>query len=219
MKRCVTLLVGLLLFAAAGCTTAGAPEEETASGGLDRTEAGLCAGTIADISGEEGAQVITVDSQDWGSVQFVLTEDTAYRQHFTYTGESLEGGRDLLYLGAPAEVQWERDSGGGCTACTVTLFNHISDVAQPTLTLATLEDLAARRGEELTWEDLSPYYSQEVGSGLYILRYPMDGGYALLVGGGSMDQTPLYVHLISDDHPEDPIDVRYENMDAFLTGQ
>ena len=35
----------------------------------------------------------------------------------------------------------------------------------------------------------------------------------------SMDQTPLYVHLISRDHPEDPIDVRYEDMDAFLTGQ
>lgn len=47
----------------------------------------------------------------------------------------------------------------------------------------------------------------------------MDGGYALLVGGSSMDQTPLYVHLISRDHPEDPIDVRYEDMDAFLTGQ
>ena len=96
--------------------------------------------------------------------------------------------------------------------------DELSDVAQPNLNMATLKDLIERNGENLTWEDFNSYYSEEIGSGLYILRYPIDTDYFLLIGGGSLESSPMYIRLVSEADTDRYIDVRYEDIGEFISG-
>lgn len=96
--------------------------------------------------------------------------------------------------------------------------DELSDVAQPNLNMATLKDLVERNGENLTWEDFNSYYSEEIGSGLYILRYPIDTDYFLLIGGGSLEASPMYIRLVSEADTDRYIDVRYGDIGEFISG-
>lgn len=66
------------------------------------------------------------------------------------------------------------------------------------MTPSDVRALAALK-EELTWKDLEGFDHEEVGSGLYILKFEINGseGYVLLAGGGSKTEPPLYVTLQS----------------------
>ena len=74
----------------------------------------------------------------------------------------------------------------------------VTDVATPNLNMLTLKDLVERDGVNLTWADFASYYSEDVGSGLYILRYPVGMDYCLLIGGVSTEETPMYIRLVSE---------------------
>ena len=90
-------------------------------------------------------------------------------------------------------------------------------VCPPNLTLQTLQDLVNRYGENLTWDDFSPYYDTgNIGSGLYILRYPIDWDYYLLIGGSGMDSPPMYIDLVSGHDTKNFIDVRFDSIDNFI---
>lgn len=91
-------------------------------------------------------------------------------------------------------------------------------VCPPDLTLQTLQDLVDRCGENLTWDDFSPYNNTgDIGSGLYILRYPIDWNYYLLIGGRGIDLPPMYIHLVSGYDTQNYIDVRFDNIDSFIS--
>lgn len=91
-------------------------------------------------------------------------------------------------------------------------------VCPPNLTLQTLQDLVNRCGENLTWGDFSPYYNTgDIGSGLYILRYPIDWDYYLLIGGSGIDLPPKYINLVSGHDTNNYIDVRFGNIDNFIS--
>lgn len=81
------------------------------------------------------------------------------------------------------------------------------------LSMNELRDLA-QKGEELTWKDFDAYFFEEVGSGLYIRKYEIDKDYYVLVGGGSMDLTPMYINLVKSN--EEKIDIRYDDIDPFI---
>lgn len=96
--------------------------------------------------------------------------------------------------------------------------NDTITVCPSNLTLQTLQDLVNRCGENLTWDDFSPYYNTgDIGSGLYILRYPIDWDYYLLIGGSSMDLPPMYIDLVSGHDIKNYIDVRFDNIDNFIS--
>lgn len=67
------------------------------------------------------------------------------------------------------------------------------------------EDLTALAslGDALTWNDLAPYLGEDVGSGLYVYRFPiMDANsYLYLLAGGDLltDPHPYYVYLTDED--------------------
>ncbi len=62
------------------------------------------------------------------------------------------------------------------------------------LTLEAVLELA-KKGEDLTWEDLEPYNGTDIGSGLYIMFYPIDDVYRLLVSGGGPDGPIMSANL------------------------
>lgn len=86
------------------------------------------------------------------------------------------------------------------------------------LTLADVKRLKELHGRELTWEHFSGFYSRNVGSGLYILRYPINRDYSLLIGGAK-EASPDYIYLVSNRNSRDYIELREDipTVEGFLT--
>lgn len=84
-----------------------------------------------------------------------------------------------------------------------------------TLTLEKVTQLA-QSGDRLSWDDFAGYEGLETGSGLYIMVYPIDDRYHLMVGGFGPDQDPLYIKLVDMAREED-IDIRQEDVAEFLS--
>lgn len=83
------------------------------------------------------------------------------------------------------------------------------------LTLETVRELA-QKGNELTWSDFEQYESVDIGSGLYILRYKIDENYELRIGGGNLEESPMYIRLVSAQNSDNYIDIRTGNIDDFI---
>ncbi len=84
------------------------------------------------------------------------------------------------------------------------------------LTLPKVRELAYR-GDELTWDDFARYNSRDVGSGLYILKFELDETFYLLVGGvPAPGEKPMYVYLCLDAAPDKYIDIRTDDIEAFI---
>jgi hypothetical protein len=81
----------------------------------------------------------------------------------------------------------------------------------------TLNDVRALgvKGDGLLMEDFTKYDGKDVGSGLYILHFSIEGGYELLVGNGSTTGAPMYA-MLSIPGFEESIDIRYEDIDDFI---
>lgn len=81
----------------------------------------------------------------------------------------------------------------------------------------TLDDvvLLSQKGDALTWADFERYQGREVGSGLYIMRYEIDGLFDVLVGGVP-DETPWYIYLRVNNETDDRIDIRTEDVSTFV---
>ena len=92
----------------------------------------------------------------------------------------------------------------------------ITDIAYPNLNIRTLKSLVERFGADLTWTHFDTYCSEDVGSGLYILRYPVGMDYSLLIGGEHMDAPPMYIRLVSEYDTEMYIDIRTNSIDDFI---
>ena len=74
---------------------------------------------------------------------------------------------------------------------------------EPTKELLSLEKTVelAQKGKKLDWKDFESFASEEVGSGLYILRYEIDDVFHVMVGGVP-DETPWYIRLCSNSTQE-----------------
>lgn len=80
------------------------------------------------------------------------------------------------------------------------------------LTVEKLKELA-QKGGDLMWDDFDGYSFTDVGSGLCIRVYSVKGGYTLSVGGGSLNEKPMYVYL---DANGKQADIRYESIDDII---
>ena len=86
--------------------------------------------------------------------------------------------------------------------------------ALPRLTLDDVVTLS-KKGNALSWPDFERYQGWEVGSGLYIMRYEIDELFDVLVGGVP-DETPWYIYLRVNNEADDRIDIRTEDVSAFI---
>lgn len=89
-----------------------------------------------------------------------------------------------------------------------------SQKKQGKLTIEKIKELAVLKGEDLTWSDFEPYESIETGSGITILCYETDGPYQLWIGG-STDEEPLYIRIVSAQNTDDFIDIRDESIESI----
>ena len=95
----------------------------------------------------------------------------------------------------------------------------ISNVEEPRtsksgkLTLDIVEILS-KKGDKLSWEDFKVYDGKEIGSGLYIMLYPIDDNYEILIGGASPNEIPMYIYLVNKD-TEKHIDIRHYYINHY----
>ena len=81
----------------------------------------------------------------------------------------------------------------------------------------TMDDVLAlsEKGGALDFTDFEPFVFEEIGSGLYIRRYPVTQTYDLLVGSMAPEDEIQYVYLRNLDTGAF-IDIRREDVNAFL---
>ena len=84
--------------------------------------------------------------------------------------------------------------------------------------MLTLDDviMLAEKGNDLTWEDFEQYSYYETGSGLYIRVYEIDEMFSVLIGGGDVETTPLYIYLQASDGSDESIDIRTGDVQEFI---
>ena len=95
--------------------------------------------------------------------------------------------------------------------------------SKPRMTLDDVRALA-QKGEALTWEDLLVFEGEDIGSGMYIYRFPINANYCLEASDGKLTGTPPSVMLVAADGdgtfrpaPGLWIDIRTDDVDAFLS--
>lgn len=86
--------------------------------------------------------------------------------------------------------------------------------AKPQLALEVVRALA-EKGEALTWADFEPFAYEEVGSGLYIRRYPIDETFDFLIGSAAPYAEPMYFYLRNRD-VNAWVDIRSRDVEDFI---
>ena len=83
----------------------------------------------------------------------------------------------------------------------------------------TLSDVLAlsQKGDALSWVDFDSYSYLETGSGLYIRVYQINSLFSLWIGGGLTSEKPMYIYLKANTGTDDYIDIRTEDVTAFIS--
>ncbi len=81
----------------------------------------------------------------------------------------------------------------------------------------TLDDVVmlSQKRDALSWSDFERYSGQDIGSGLYIMRYEIDERFEVWVGGVP-DEKPWYIYLRVNTEADDHIDIRTEDVSTFI---
>ena len=76
----------------------------------------------------------------------------------------------------------------------------------------------SEKGDKLTWEDVNSYDGESIGFGLYIMMYPIDDKYKVMIGGTDPNKKPMYIYLVYTNSKEDQkrIDIRYGDINKFI---
>jgi hypothetical protein len=89
------------------------------------------------------------------------------------------------------------------------------------MTLDDVRGLAQKVGADLTLGDLADFSREDIGSGFYILEFPIEGGeYRLIVHmGGSLEGRPGAAWLSkigAEIGTDESIDIRYYDVDKYI---
>lgn len=193
-----------------------------------------------DDGGTREYTALTYKIVKWNSLSPTHNEDGSIANIDTYSGTSVywfpnnfKSIDELWELGQLTDDTTNHDGSAGAPltegqsgetpmdndSVEVPVGDIITDVATPNLNMRTLKSLVDRYGGDLTWSTFDAYYSEDVGSGLYALRYPIDEDYYLLISGGSVSDPPMYIHLVSEHDANSYIDIRTESIDDFINNK
>ncbi len=153
----------------------------------------------------------------------VLTLDDAWP---TVSGQPAI--RSNRFLVEEDQLVWLEDGSDNFVFVTLSdgaAFRYQND-SSAALRRMTLDDVRtmAKKGDALTWADLEPYAGDDIGSGVYLYRFPIDEDYCLEVSDGKLSGAPQRVMLIRADESGEfyavgkrCIDIRIYDVDAFLS--
>lgn len=176
------------------------------------SEAGISA-MVALINQSKGRYQAEYEEMDGGSIFFYITlRDGSLHQvgnigntYLVIDGDYYEAKYEWL-------AAWDDEFGKGNASLPDGYFSR-------QLTLDDVVELA-QKGDGLNWEDFDGFSYYETGSGLYIRVYEIDEVFSLLIGGSGpgKETEPMYIYLQTNTVPEDHIDIRTEDVSAFISG-
>ena len=77
--------------------------------------------------------------------------------------------------------------------------------------------ILSQKGNDLSWEDFEQFSYVETGSGLYIRVYEINPLFSLWIGGGNLDNEPMYISLRTSTESQDSIDIRTADAADFIS--
>lgn len=87
--------------------------------------------------------------------------------------------------------------------------------AKQYLQLADVIELA-KKGDALDWADFEAYVSEDISSGTYILRYPLEDNFSLQLQGPGTDEKPHNILLIAEGVVTKAINIRTNDVESFI---
>lgn len=158
------------------------------------------------LQGEKASRSPVNDTPD--AAQWLTFTLTSAEESMTYYLYEQDGN---YYLEKPYDFIRIVDSN---------VYQSLTALAEATGRNMTMDDVRtlAQKGEALAWSDLEGFFCSDVGSGLYILRYPLtETGWALMAGSDAPQGAFRYVNLVSPLGAA--MDIRTGDLEDFLSQQ
>lgn len=95
-----------------------------------------------------------------------------------------------------------------CTACQ----SNKEQGGGETITLTELKSLS-EKGASLNWSDFDKYTFEDIGSGMYIRKYKVEGERQLLVSGKSLEHPPEKITIVDSSGNE--LELTPENVEGL----
>ena len=183
-----------------------------------------------DLHEESGAHTFTSLTVKKEDGQYKLVDYKVPRDGSYYDDDIKEMVPFYLYAKALDSQRYYKNQHENCIGLALDYFgiskSFAGGIEGPsniiTTKKLTLEELISlsEKGEELTWTDFEGYTHYDVGSGLYVERFPIDDMFYLLIGGSynieSEEMEPIYFYLRSNDGTEASIDIRDGDVKKFI---
>ena len=84
-----------------------------------------------------------------------------------------------------------------CSACQTVQ----SEEPKESISLSDLNNLS-QEAATLHWDDFEEYLFEDIGSGIYIRKYNVEGGHQLLVTGKSLESPPEKIYVVDQQGKE-----------------
>lgn len=92
-----------------------------------------------------------------------------------------------------------------CSACQSNREEGPSEY----ISLDELKSLS-EKGVSLNWGDFNKYSFEDIGSGLYIRKYKIEGGHQLLITGKSLESPPEKIYIVNQNGKK--LDLTQDNL-------
>ncbi len=126
---------------------------------------------------------------------------------------------DTAYVYSNGQGRYYRTQDGDYKKALVLVSSSDSSGIVADSSVLTLNDVIvlSQKGDGLSWVDFDSYSYIETGSGLYIRVYEINSLFSLWIGGGLTSEKPMYIYLKADTGTDDYIDIRTEDVTAFIS--
>jgi beta-lactamase regulating signal transducer with metallopeptidase domain len=125
---------------------------------------------------------------------------------------------DTAYIYSNGRGRYYRTQDGDYEKALALIDSSSSSDVVSVGSILTLHDVLelSQKGNALSWEDFDSYSYLETGSGLYIRVYEINSLFSLWIGGGLTTEKPMYIYLKTNTAADDYIDIRTEDVSAFI---
>ena len=118
------------------------------------------------------------------------------------------------FYNAGSETQWYLKTYRAAIAYYTEPHANILPFQTEALTMSHVIELS-KKGEQLSWEDLYPYKGKDIGSGLYVINFPINDRFNLVCSDTKLTGSPMSAFL-SDRETGLSIDIRACDIRSFI---
>lgn len=165
--------------------------------------------SVTDTKSSETHETVLVvfkDSSDTASVTSVRTaQDEEPHKSSETSSTKISDAAESEYV----ETEITSSVTSEITVSGTTVVTSASETIPAAKKMLTMSELVklSEKGTDLDWSDFAGYISENIGSGMYVLKYEIEDSTFYVLEGGIPEQKPAYIRLYSDFDDEFCFDV------------